>query len=598
MTKRSRTSEQLSAYLDGELSDAERAGLEQALADDRKLTRELAELRMTRALVRSLPREEAPADFARRVMARLERRTLLQPGIQAGGRTVWRLALAVAGVVLVTAAVAVYVVMLGSRGGTNTQTVGAPEPKKGPSSPATTDSGPAGTSSIAAQPLPREPDVTGQLVATGGPEKRAAVDQPRASQPAPILTAKAPAPSAAPTIYVPVNATDLTSTRRGLETAFFEMEISPDTSDDDASADKDGAVAGEGNLGYRTVAATPSRIKYVIPNVRQSQLPAVLKGLEKFRQRQNIRQDSLVSAQTALAEAGPATGLEGAKVVSQAAVLDRGKFLRSILAEAERREKAQAATTRQNDLAGTPVIASVEAKDRDKSVVSNVGIIERARGYVGDGDRIAKGKAPGDDVSAGMTEESPLAAKAGPRKPAPPVEPAAASAPGADKAGSQEPPDMKKGEKPAAPATQGAEALRKTVPEDAPAADSGRGARGGAGEKGPSDSRPAPNAAAGLAYNNKETQAEARSQTPQTTSRPIGRGGETARFDLAQRKTGAGQAAHQKALRLPDRPQDEPVYTICVVLHVVPASPDGQQKADVFGDRPSDGKTNEPPVKE
>ena len=81
MTKRNRTSEQLSAYLDGALSEADAAAMKKALADEPALARELASLRATRALVRRLPPEHAPEDFARRVVARLERRSLLEPGL-------------------------------------------------------------------------------------------------------------------------------------------------------------------------------------------------------------------------------------------------------------------------------------------------------------------------------------------------------------------------------------------------------------------------------------------------------------------------------------------------------------------------------------
>jgi len=55
--------ERLSAYLDGELSQAERARLESRLARDAGLSATLDELRATRALLRRTPRRRAPRSF-------------------------------------------------------------------------------------------------------------------------------------------------------------------------------------------------------------------------------------------------------------------------------------------------------------------------------------------------------------------------------------------------------------------------------------------------------------------------------------------------------------------------------------------------------
>jgi anti-sigma factor RsiW len=54
----------LSAYLDGDLSDADRAALEARLAAEPELRRELEALRQTVALVRSLPAMKAPRSYA------------------------------------------------------------------------------------------------------------------------------------------------------------------------------------------------------------------------------------------------------------------------------------------------------------------------------------------------------------------------------------------------------------------------------------------------------------------------------------------------------------------------------------------------------
>ncbi len=69
--------EQLTAYLDGELSPAERAEVEAWIARDEDARRLLGELRRTSEAVRGLPRAGAPRDFAEALMTRLEREALV-----------------------------------------------------------------------------------------------------------------------------------------------------------------------------------------------------------------------------------------------------------------------------------------------------------------------------------------------------------------------------------------------------------------------------------------------------------------------------------------------------------------------------------------
>jgi len=64
--------EQLSAYLDGELAADARGAVERALEAHPELRAELHALRRTAALVRSMPREPAPAGLADRVVAAIE----------------------------------------------------------------------------------------------------------------------------------------------------------------------------------------------------------------------------------------------------------------------------------------------------------------------------------------------------------------------------------------------------------------------------------------------------------------------------------------------------------------------------------------------
>jgi hypothetical protein len=69
--------EQLTAYLDGELSAAERQEVEQLLDRDPEARQLLEELRQASRLVAALPRGKAPVDMSASVMARLERQALL-----------------------------------------------------------------------------------------------------------------------------------------------------------------------------------------------------------------------------------------------------------------------------------------------------------------------------------------------------------------------------------------------------------------------------------------------------------------------------------------------------------------------------------------
>jgi len=77
MTNREHIQQQLSAYIDGELNAAELSAVEQALAGDPELAREMEQLKATREILRRLPIEHAPDDFAARVLAQTERRHLV-----------------------------------------------------------------------------------------------------------------------------------------------------------------------------------------------------------------------------------------------------------------------------------------------------------------------------------------------------------------------------------------------------------------------------------------------------------------------------------------------------------------------------------------
>jgi len=96
--------EALSAYLDGELSEAEARRIEQRLETDQALAKELRALRETRETLRRLPPMDAPADFVERVLERAERLKLLHaPDGQRGGRSRGLPRLAAAAVLLLVA---------------------------------------------------------------------------------------------------------------------------------------------------------------------------------------------------------------------------------------------------------------------------------------------------------------------------------------------------------------------------------------------------------------------------------------------------------------------------------------------------------------
>lgn len=77
MTDETRQLEQLTAYLDGELSDTEREQVEAMIARDPSARRLLEELRRTARFVSDLPRAPAPPGLSAEITARLERAALL-----------------------------------------------------------------------------------------------------------------------------------------------------------------------------------------------------------------------------------------------------------------------------------------------------------------------------------------------------------------------------------------------------------------------------------------------------------------------------------------------------------------------------------------
>lgn len=112
-------SSQLSAYLDDQLAPRERGRLEKALAEDPALRAELEGLEAARRLLRRLPREEAPADLAEAVLARLERQRLLRQSEQApAARSLgWMRYVAMAAAVAIAVGLGVYLYGIMQHGG-------------------------------------------------------------------------------------------------------------------------------------------------------------------------------------------------------------------------------------------------------------------------------------------------------------------------------------------------------------------------------------------------------------------------------------------------------------------------------------------------
>lgn len=69
--------ELLTAFIDGELSTRQRVEMQRMISHDEQLAIRLRQLQNCKTLVGSLPREDAPDDMAERVLASLERKTLL-----------------------------------------------------------------------------------------------------------------------------------------------------------------------------------------------------------------------------------------------------------------------------------------------------------------------------------------------------------------------------------------------------------------------------------------------------------------------------------------------------------------------------------------
>ncbi len=112
MSDAERKSEKLSALIDGELTSADTWDLEKAIETDPELAGELRALRATRDVLRKLPPERAPDDFANRVLERAERHHLMHyPSAEKALRASRWITAAAAAVVLIAAGFGGYMMM-------------------------------------------------------------------------------------------------------------------------------------------------------------------------------------------------------------------------------------------------------------------------------------------------------------------------------------------------------------------------------------------------------------------------------------------------------------------------------------------------------
>jgi len=112
MAYREHIQEQLSAYIDGELSETEARNVSSAIEADPLLAQELQKLRSVRQLYRTSDVQHAPRGFTDRVLNAVEREELMKEVVtrQAMTTPFWKKSLAVAAVTLLAAGIGIILV--------------------------------------------------------------------------------------------------------------------------------------------------------------------------------------------------------------------------------------------------------------------------------------------------------------------------------------------------------------------------------------------------------------------------------------------------------------------------------------------------------
>jgi len=222
--------EQLSAYLDGELTAEEARRVEQAVEADADLARELADLRAVRELLAKMPREHAGAGFAADVVRRAQQAGLVQgrAGSERRSRN-WARRLAMAAVLVL--AVGVGLAIIASlwaprpRGAHVAMRKDQPEQPAEPPRPAELPSPPKGVPHVLREEQP--PAKVAAREAQEGPEPPEAAGAP-APAPAPV-DREAEELAAAPQVEQVINARDLRAAQRQFEQVLAENSIAVGT---------------------------------------------------------------------------------------------------------------------------------------------------------------------------------------------------------------------------------------------------------------------------------------------------------------------------------------------------------------------------------
>lgn len=245
-----RIREELSAYLDGELGQAEARRVEEALKADSNLAAELDSLRAVREMVRRLPRCKAPAGMVERVIAGAGRATPV-----AGGRgTSWALRVGVAAAALIAVGIGAALLTLVGR--------------------------PRGPESELVKALPRETAGRSRIMKGGPP-----------AEPGKPATPDMDVYAAASivTLNFFINTDNLAQAQRDVERVFRSNSL--------LLVAEDKALAQDGHLAkvrarsnfYLQTASTPTQIRYEMV-IAEDQVRQIVHQLNAIRSRQKVAQ--------------------------------------------------------------------------------------------------------------------------------------------------------------------------------------------------------------------------------------------------------------------------------------------------------------------
>jgi len=228
---------QLCAYLDGELSAAERAAIEQHLAVHPQHRQLLADLAMHREWLVALPRESAPADVGEAFRQQAERSLLMGEGEpDPVGRTTgrWRQLGLLAALLLMTAGLGVVVALMltgpahpAVRFAVDAPTTTLPSPPAvgGRSAAGTAEAVPPPVRALAAAAAPR-PTTAADALAAAVPPITAPVPPTEADAVAPATMARAP--QTPRTVHLLVTTTDPSQVDRFLTRSGLALDDMPD----------------------------------------------------------------------------------------------------------------------------------------------------------------------------------------------------------------------------------------------------------------------------------------------------------------------------------------------------------------------------------